>query len=67
MNNAQELQNAIKIRAKEKGMNIKELAIESGLGVNAIYQITDRQGMSCFNLAKIADTLGCTTDELLGR
>lgn len=67
MHNAQELQNTIKAKAKEQGMNVKQVAIASGLGVNAIYQITDKQGISCFNLAKIADTLGCTTDELLGR
>lgn len=67
MNNAQQLQKTIKEKAKGKGMNVKELALASGLGINAIYQITDRQGMSCFNLAKIADVLECSTDELLGR
>ena len=67
MKNAQELQKEIKIKAKEKGMNVKQLATASGLGVNAIYQITDRQGISCFSLAKIADVLECSMDELLGR
>lgn len=67
MYNAEELKEILKQKAKEKGMNVKQLSKASGLGINAIYQITDRQGISCFNLAKIADTLGCSTDELLGR
>lgn len=67
MTKAEILKRNIKEKGKEHGMNIREIAIASGLGVNAIYQITDKQGISCFNLAKIADTLGCTTDELLGR
>ena len=67
MNNAQQLIEIIKEKGKAQGMNVKQVALASGLGINAIYQITDKQGISCFNLAKIADTLGCTTDELLGR
>lgn len=67
MNNAQQLIETIKEKGREQGMNVKQIALASGLGINAIYQITDKQGISCFNLAKIADTLNCSMDELLGR
>lgn len=67
MYTAEELTNNIKIIAEREGYNLKKLAIDSGMSINALYQIRGEQGLSCFNLAKIADTLGCTTDELLGR
>lgn len=67
MSNAEILVMNIQNKAKEKGINVKELALRCGLGVNAIYQITGKQGFSCFSLAKIADELDCSTDYLLGR
>ncbi|MBQ2846044.1 MAG: helix-turn-helix transcriptional regulator [Firmicutes bacterium] len=67
MSNAEILVMNIQNKAKEKGMNVKELAVKCGLGVNAIYQISGKQGFSCFSLAKIADELDCSTDYLLGR
>lgn len=67
MNKAEQLKQRIKEKGQQQGMNIRQIATEAGLGVNAVYQITDKQGISCFNLAKIADVLNCTTDELLGR
>lgn len=57
----------IRTRAKKQGYSLKSVAEASGLSQNILYNIKGEQGISCFNLAKIADTLECSTDELLGR
>lgn len=67
MYTSEELTQRIRSAAEEKGINLKELALRSGLSINALYQIRGKQGLSCFNLAKLADELGCSTDYLLGR
>lgn len=67
MYTAEDLTQKIREAAEEKGINLKELAIRSGLSINALYQIRGKQGLSCFNLAKLADELECSTDYLLGR
>ncbi|MCM1061723.1 MAG: hypothetical protein NC452_15755, partial [Eubacterium sp.] len=38
-----------------------------GLSVNTLKQMTDKNGMASFSLAKIADELDCSVDYLLGR
>lgn len=67
MYNSQDLISAIKKRAKEKNVLIKDVLAACDLNINALSQITDKKGLSSFSLAKIADCLDCSVDYLLGR
>lgn len=67
MYNAQELANRIKNRAKQNNVLIRDMLSACDLSINAISQITDKKGLSCFSLARIADYLDCSVDYLLGR
>lgn len=67
MYNAQELTKRIKSRAKQQNILIKDLLLACDLNINAISQISDKKGLSCFPLARIADHLDCSVDYLLGR
>lgn len=67
MYNAQTLVNRIKIRAKQKNIRIRDMLSACDLSINAISQISDKKGLACFPLAKIADYLDCSVDYLLGR
>lgn len=62
-----ELKESIKERAAEKNILIRDMLSECGLGVNTVSQISDKNGLSCFSLARIADYLDCSVDYLLGR
>lgn len=61
------LSNRIKSQAKTKGIKLKDMLIDLELNINTISQISDKKGLSCFPLAKIADYLDCSVDYLLGR
>lgn len=67
MYNSQELILAIKLRAKEKNVLIKDVLTACDLNINTLSQVTDKKGLSSFSLAKIADYLDCSVDYLLGR
>ena len=67
MHNAQQLSDCIKARAREMNISLTALTADCGLGINALNQLTDKKGLSCFALARIADYLGCSVDYLLGR
>ena len=67
MYNSQELKAAIKSRAKEKNVLIKDVLTACDLNINTLSQVTDKKGLSSFSLAKIADYLDCSVDYLLGR
>jgi hypothetical protein len=67
MYNSQELIVAIKSRAKEKNVLIKDVLTACDLNINTLSQVTDKKGLSSFSLAKIADYLDCSVDYLLGR
>lgn len=67
MHNAQDLSNCIKARAREMSISLTDLTADCGLGINALNQLTDKKGLSCFALARIADYLDCSVDYLLGR
>lgn len=67
MYNSQDLVSKIKKRAKEKNILIRDMLSACGLSINAISQISDKKGLSCFSLARIADYLDCSVDYLLGR
>ena len=57
----------IKNTAKQKKITLKNMLADCGLNINAINEITDKKGLSCFPLAKIADYLDVSVDYLLGR
>ena len=57
----------IKKQVKEKKVKLKDMLEELDLNINTINQITDKKGLACFPLAKIADYLDCSVDYLLGR
>lgn len=67
MTNAQCLTTKIKDTAKENGITIKNMLVDCGLSINTLNQMTDKKGISCFSLNKIADYLGVSVDYLLGR
>ena len=67
MYNAQILIQRIKDQAKQQNMLIRDMLSACNLSINAISQITDKKGLSCFSLARIADYLDCSVDYLLGR
>ena len=68
MYNAQTIRERLKERQKIKGVkNSDEMMEELDLGVNIIRQMSDKKGVGCFALAKIADYLDCSVDYLLGR
>ena len=67
MYTSQLLSERIKMQAKTKGVKLKDMLIELDLNINTISQITDKKGLSCFPLARIADYLDCSVDYLLGR
>ena len=61
------LSTRIKSQAKAKGVKLKDMLVELELNINTISQISDKKGLSCFPLARIADYLDCSVDYLLGR
>ena len=68
MYNAQIIKERLKEQQKIKGVkNIDNMMEELDLGVNIVRQMSDKKGIGCFALAKIADYLGCSVDYLLGR
>ena len=67
MNFAQYLTTKIKDTAKGNGITIKNMLVDCGLSINTLNQMTDKKGISCFSLNKIADYLGVSVDYLLGR
>ena len=67
MYNSQELIIRIKERSKYKGILIRDVLSACDLNINTINQISDKKGLSCFSLARIADYLDCSIDYLLGR
>lgn len=67
MYTAESLSNKIKAQAKAKGIKLKDMLVDLELNINTISQISDKKGISCFPLARIADYLDCSVDYLLGR
>ena len=67
MYNAQETISRVQMEIKKKGYVQKTVLSECGLSENTLKQMTDKQGMASFGLARIADYLDCSVDYLLGR
>ena len=66
MFSAQLLTDRIKGRAKQQNIKLKDMLIALELNINTISQISDKKGLSCFPLGKIANYLDCSVDYLLG-
>ncbi len=67
MYNSHEIASRIKLTAKSKGIVLKVMLSECGLGINTISQMAKGNDMLSKNLARIADYLDCSVDYLLGR
>lgn len=52
---------------RKSGKSQKTVLAECGISENTLVRMTDKKGMSSFNLGLIADNLGCSVDYLLGR
>jgi len=53
--------------ARQKEIKLGQMLSDCGLNKNTLAHMTDKRGISCFSLAKIADYLDCSVDYLLGR
>ena len=56
----------IKLKAKNKGLTLRQVNEKAGLGTNAIYRWKD-QTPNIESVKKVADVLGVSTDYLLGK
>ena len=57
----------IKARAKQKGVILKDMLSELGLGSNTMSNMRHNRMKAPDRLARIADYLDCSVDYLLGR
>lgn len=67
MHTAEELNSCIKSVCKLRKVNIGTMLAKCGLSEATLRQKSDKKGISCFSLAKIADYLDVSVDYLLGR
>ena len=66
MYNSSNVAERIKVTAKRKGVSVKEVLENVGLGFNTMSNMKTSMPKAD-NIAKIADYLGCSIDYLLGR
>lgn len=67
MYNSPDIAMHIKSTAKEKGVSLKAMLEELGLGSNTMSHMRHGKMPAADTLARIADFLGCSVDYLLGR
>ena len=68
MSNSQKLAERIKIRSKECNLTVKAMLRDSDIkDSNFITKIENGTNVGYMNIVKIADTLDCSVDYLLGR
>lgn len=67
MYNSTEIAERIKGRAKQQGKPIGEMLSSCGLGKNTVAKISNGTDILTLNFARIADSLDCSVDYLLGR
>jgi len=67
MYNSQEIAGRIKLQAKQQNKSLSALLSECGMGKNTVAKIGNGTDILTLNFAKIADSLGCSVDYLLGR
>lgn len=63
---SQQLFNNVKQLAKNKGMTLPEVAKKAEMGINSLYH-WKQHDPSIDNLQKVADVLGVTVNDLLGK
>ena len=61
------ISNNIKRVAKLRGVTMRTMLNDLGMGINAISNLARGQEMSIISFVRIADYLKCSTDYLLGR
>lgn len=57
----------IKLRAREKGISLKNMLSDLSLGSNTMSNMRHDRMIAADSLARIADYLDCSVDYLLGR
>ncbi len=67
MYNSQEIAERIKSLAQERNRTVAAILSECGMGKNTISKIKSGTDILTLNFAKIADSLDCSVDYLLGR
>ena len=67
MYNSDNINKRIKELCKIHNINQKDLLNKCGLNKDALNTMTDKKGISCFSLCKIAEVLNVSVDYLLGR
>ena len=67
MYDTQQIADRIKMRLKERHIQVKDMLSDLNMGINAISEFAKGTQMSCIALARIADYLDCSVDYLLGR
>lgn len=65
--NSSDIANRIKLQAKINNIKIKDLLTTCELGINTVSKMSNGTDIYSKNLAKIADSLECSVDYLLGR
>ncbi len=63
----QDIAARIKMTAKSRKIQMKQLLSDCELNINAISEFSKGKQLSCISLARIADYLDCSVDYLLGR
>ena len=67
MYDTQQIADRIKMRLKERHIQVKDMLSDLNMGINAISEFANGKQMSCIALARIADYMDCSVDYLLGR
>ena len=67
MYNSTKMHKRIKKQCDLKNISQQELLRKCELNKNALYDMNDTKGISCFSLCRIAEELDCSVDYLLGR
>lgn len=67
MYNSKEIADRIRSRTKEQGKTLRGLLDECGLGINTVSKIAGGSDITTRHFARIADSLDCSVDYLLGR
>ena len=67
MYDSQKIADRIRERAKEQGKTLRELLSECRLSINTISHIGNGGDITTLHFARIADSLECSVDYLIGR
>lgn len=67
MYDSNDIASRIKAVAKERGVSVRQMLADIGLGFNTMSNMKNGSTPKSENLAKIADYLDCSVDYLLGR